>query len=300
MKEIYGVVEMGMALANFLTYVDTVKSDIGEYRKSNSGNFIVSGLQLDPSNVPAHILASTDISMEIEKKFNGYNGKSVVQILRDFLNTIEVEEGDEVKRGYKLDILDKLRGIMSNRQLLMPFKPLDQCILDVEMGDGSRTVKSSISSIVWEVNKNTSKFQTRILIKTGNGGKFDKVYKIDIEDYGVSFKLGDIERCLKSSNIDRRVIRMSKFGFVLPIAIEDKDSRFAIDSSNVYMDHKGLTFIIGNWTDKGDIKLSKWVDSQKIKSCSAYKYMRRNLDYIEMHRRFIMPYKLADSNEIRI
>lgn len=295
--EKYGVEQAGRALAQYLTHVDTVTSEIGEYREASrpgEEDLIVTGLQLEKLNEPIHMLSTLSVSLEVNGKFKNFMDKPPIQIIKQHLGSL----GDD-RKEYKHALMDKFKGIASNKYMVIPFKPENECEVTIE--DGTvihRDIPSKIASVMWSMDRTTNMFQGKIITKLENIGKASKTYRLTLDSYGTSFKIASIERCMKSSDIDRATVSMTRFGIIKPTVISDGSISLAIDGSNLYLLMNNEVIIIGKWSDSGELQETPVALS--LSKHKAYKHLKHNLSYIEKHRRFIAPYGLVESSEIQL
>ncbi|MCL4417392.1 MAG: hypothetical protein M1365_11960 [Actinobacteria bacterium] len=287
----YCIESAGEALNHFINNIDVVESDIGNYRNSSreSGiNMVVISTQTLVLYFVAHLLSTLDVGLEVNSQFNEFMGKTPVQILKGYLN--KNNEGCS-------DTLEKLKGIISNKHVLVPFKPDTECIISIESSNiKSKAIK--ISSVIWKMDRETNKFQGKILIYVKSIGKNSGVYKLPFEEYGKSFKIESIERSIKNSNIDRESVKFNRFGIINPLVINDGRNEIALDCCNLYIILNNSVNIIGKWGINGTINETD--EAISLHKTKAYKYLKTNLDYIEKHKRFIAPFGLVESNKIRL
>ena len=295
--ERYGVEQAGKALAQFLTHVDTVMSNIGEYRpayKPGEPELIVTGLQLEHVDSPIHMLSNLNVSLEVNSKFTSFMDKPPIQIIKLYLGTLGADQQE-----YKQALMDKFKGIVSNKYMIIPFKPSIDCELTIEDGVTThRDVATKISSVMWSMSKETGKFQAKVIARLENVGKASKTYRIPIEEYGTSFKMASIERCMKTSDIDRATVSMTRFGIIKPTVISDGNISIAIDCVHLYLLMNNEVIIIGKWEDNGELRETPIATS--LGKHKAYKHLKHNLNYIEKHRRFIAPYGLLEASEVQL
>lgn len=288
----YNDYEMGRVLAYYISNIDTLESNIGEFKGSLRGRGVeyrVIGHQVTSKEADMDILATLDTNIEIADKFKGNKDKTAFQILKCYLDTI-----DDENKTYKESIIEKFKEIGANKRLIVPFKIDDECTYVHK----SREEQTKISSLLWSMDKQESKFKARVLMKTVNATGIEVTQKLDFEEYGTKFKLSALERVLKTSNIDRNLIKVDRFGMIHPIVIKDKNIKIAIDCLNVYVVVDDEVSIIGKFNSNGELQESKI--AQSLSKHKAYKHLKTNLGYISKHLRFIAPYGLVDSTEVTL
>lgn len=282
---------VGVALTKFLANVDTIKSNIGTYKenKFNGNKLLVSGLQLYKYGEPVYLLSDTSIGIEITDKFKEFNGKKALSILNEVLN----------KTKYKEDIIKKYKEINANTALILPFRAEDVCVINTNIKDKKiEELSTPITYLVWKVDKETSKLHAYISAHI-NAAELTKTYKFPLESYGKEFRIDRL--LIKSPKLDTKLISMTRFGYIKPIEIESGNTKIAIDSSNMYYIDEEDTYIIGTW--KKDINgnvLEETKFTSNIKTSKAYIKIKNNIDYIEKHLNLIAPYKLVESNVIKL
>lgn len=294
--ERYGSKEAGMVLAHFLSTIDTMRSDIGGYRNGTRHNdkpLLVTGMQVKHLDSPVHILSGIDTSIEVSGKFNRYLGKTPMILLREYLATLEG------KQEYVKAVTRKLKEISGNTQLIVPFKPKEQCL--ISLSDEYKTYKNELADleyVMWGIDKETNRFQGKIIVKLSNSKRSGGTHKINFEQYGKAFKIQSIENSLKRSRINRESVEMTRFGYVKPLLVKDKNIELALDGVNIYLITNDGAIIVGDWNSLGSTTGNQLVKS--LEKHSAYKYIQKNLEFIEKHKRFIAPFGLVETNEIQL
>ena len=79
--------------------------------------------------------------------------------------------------------------------------------------------------------------------------------------------LANLERKLKTSEIQPEFISMINEGVIRPIIISDGNIVIAVDCKNMYLISDNSTIIVGAWSDKGMMEL---VNLDSIKKQSLY------------------------------
>jgi len=291
---VYGVEQAGRVLEQFIKGVDTVDTNIGEHRepmpyeKGNNG-YVVTGLEIMDSDAPINILLPDDVEIETNNHFLVYQGKNAEQILEEYL-------GGTVGLA-SLNSLETLRSIMSHKKVLMPFKPTK----DSEIISKNNKDKAKVFSVTWHIDPITKEFQGVVNFAIKSEGRLvprGQGRRIPFSGYGKDFRMLLIEKGIDNDDIDREVIQMTRFGYIQPIEIYDGKVTLAIDGYHVYLIVDELPIIVGNLDSKeGLIELD---ELRSIHRYRAYKYMKKNVNYILKHIRYIAPYKLANATQINL
>lgn len=299
----YSDVLAGESLYKFITHIDTVKSSIGEYRKANNigtGSLIVTGVQLENLDNPINLLSDTSVNLEVNGKFNNFMDKPPIQLLKMYMNTLVSLQGDSHNQA----VLNKFKRIIASKDIVIPFKPGADCTFTVKKDDiEHNNITSVIKSVIWTTDKESTKLIGYITSFAVGIGAFTKTYRIPLEEYGASFKILSIERGLKKGNVNRDIIKVTRFGFISPIEIIDGNIRLVIDGSNVFIIEDNQAYLIARWRRINDLGESELVETDMAKSLEktkAYKHLKANIEYIEKHRRFIAPYGIVDTNKINL
>ena len=298
----YNTVEAGRVLAEFICRIDSVGSEIGEYRvpeRRGDDILMVTGMQLENSiDGPVHILTRLSMAIEVNSIFNEYRGDTPMQMLREYFRVSDVPNRDKIE----IPVMNKLRALMGNKQLIVPFKPFEKCKLDLGLSAGEKSgdiVDTEIRAVLWRVEGKIGKLSNSIIMRQKQGWRREEIFKIPIEEYGTTFRVNNIEEGLKTGEIDRNTVKVTRFGYVKPLVLKGKNVRVAIDGRNIYIVDGYDIWVLGRWEYNGKGKAEEELKRQ-IGNCNVYKYLMKNLDYIEKHRRFIAPFKLVDANEIQI
>lgn len=294
--DLYSITIAGEALTKFLSNIRTIETNIGEYRKSyqvDLGNMIVTGVEVHQHQNNVDRLSPISSSLEVNYKFNSLYDKSPLQLLKYYLSISNIDRDEQSK------LIERLRNIMNNKEIIYIFKVGEDVLCNIGTGSKKhKDAKGSLECLVFDVNRDINKFETTLYISQTKLGKASGIYKFNIEDYGTKFKICGIEDALRSSNIDREVIRVSRFGYIKPIELQYKNSRLAIDCYGEYYVSRGKIYVVGRWVGNKLIEADKF--KEFIKDNKMYKYLKKNFDYIQKHVNYIAPYKLVESNNIKI
>lgn len=290
----YSTLECGKVICSFMLQLETIKSNIGEYKRSLDGlkyRYVVSGLTVHSDESPVDILSSIDLGIDAAEKFKVY-GKTPLALMTDYIDTC----GESGLR-FKQKLVNKYTNIVKNKEMIQPFKIGSSCIL---MKD-KKQVNADITGLKW-CHKN-SKLGAYVLVKE----KVEKVEKsatkpvtqeIPFEEYTKTFKLQDMNLSLKQSELNSKIIQMTQFGFVKPIEVVDDEIAIVIDGCNCYITKHGDIYIAGKWNN-GTIEIDSSVVDEVSKT-KAYEYIKKYEKLIAKHTKYIAPYKITDTNIIRL
>ncbi len=286
-------ITVGDNLVRFLREIDTVESKIGDFASGSGSPLIVSGMQLDPTGNPAYILSDISVSIDISKKFGAAFNKSAMAILNEYIRLVDPPDKNELR--------EKLKNMDSNKILIVPIKTHSNCEVLVPIGRDNKvqeTIKNTnVSAIKWESNQKTNTLECSILTDVIEG-LVTKRAKIKIEDYGTKLKLTDVERVINSSEADRTLIKMTRFGYIRPIAITDKKKNgIIIDNTYMYLLDGETIKTIAYWEKNTLVGEETFKDIEKS---ALFKKVKKSLNYIGQHRRFIAPYGLVDCNIVEV
>ena len=189
-------------------------------------------------------------------------------------------------------------SVNSNKTIPTPFKPgTDVEVIYTEFGGKSNKIATNANLIKWTLDK-SGVLRGIIIADVGRNEDGSSYAKLKLSEYGETWFLPNIERNLKTSDITREAIKMTDIGLILPVEVRSKDTAIAVDSQHMYINKNGMDFIIGDWTASGMKVYSEF--SSKLTKDKAFKKMETYLKFIEKHRRFIIPYGLAEPNVINV
>lgn len=290
------ILTVGDNMVRFLREIDTIESKIGEFSNddlSSKTKYIISGMQIDYTGNPTYLLADISTPIDVSKKFGSALSKTAMSLLNDYIKASEIEDGQELK--------DKLRKIENNKLLIVPVKPKMNCevlIKNEKEGKSKEVLKSTHIDIVkWLNNSKTNTLECMIITDVIEGAS-GKRCKVNLEEYGDRFRLSDIERSMTNSDVDRGLIKMSRFGYVRPVALVDKNKNGVIlDNTYMYLVDGDNIKTIAYW-DKNELK-GEEIYKEMTKTI-LYKKIKKNLNYIWQHRRFMAPYGLVDCQVVEV
>ena len=292
--DIHCPLNVGCNLAKFLREVDTIESKIGDISAGgdiSSDSYIISGMEYDRRKSVADLLSSMSTSIDISQKFSSVFNKSATMLLNDYIKAVDPTDGAELR--------DKLKKIEGNKLLLLPIKPDAMCEVLVPTKNAkqdSAYKNTKVAILKWTSNINTGKLECTIITDVIDTNR--KRCKINIEDYGDKIKLTDIERSIASSEINKQMVKMTRFGYIKPVAVVAKDgSGIIIDNTYLYTIEGRNIKLAASW-DNGDFSGEELYEG--VKKTEVFKKVSKRFKYIWQHRRFIAPYGLSECNIIKI
>lgn len=285
------VIHLGEAFVDFLRRVDTVETRIGEFssrERNTKPDLVVSGHQLYTLDSKSWILTDINTTLDASNKFKSAFEMNPHQLLTKYCKQIEMDQ-TEIN-----ELTDTLKKINSNKLLIIPFKPHEECIIDYEVeGNIEKNKHAQIYSLKWTTNKETYKLDCMISFSI-NGASGQNIVKMNIQDYVQNFRLSKLELKAKGSNFESSLIKVTNHGIFKPIVVKDSSMSVAIDGTFLYSIINNEVNIIGKWDDK-----DKMIITNELKS-KSYKKIVDNINYIGNHKKYIAPYLLYEPNIIEI
>lgn len=305
-------IRLGYSIAKFIREVDTAESNIGKLSEGSTNGpryLLTTGMQLDMAGNPIHILGdSKTASLDAVDKFKQIRGKRAAAYLKEYIKDSRCNDGEE--------LVQRLVDIEGSKCLILPIKPKMACEILVDEEDlDSRAEKlpdtdsttrkkgrlksTSIEIIKWATNKETRKLECFILtdVLDGTSGKRGK---ISIEEYGKRLFLTDIERSTKSiSDEGHKYIEITRHGYIKTIKILNKlGNGIIIDNSFMYSIGVERDTPIAYWNSRNEFVGEEAF--HKIEKTTLYKEIKKNINYIAQHRRYIAPNGLSEFTEVLI
>lgn len=295
--EKYCKLHIGEALERLLNEITLVKSDIGSYRstvKDGKLDLIVSGHRIDAPGEETYILTSTSTMLDKSGKFNSVYNQNVVSILTEYLNS-----SIRFTPEYKAELLEKLKEININRKLPLPFKTHKTFDVDIETSKELKQFELPLEFIKWTTNKQTGKLEAQLVFKNEYTSAAPKYISMGYEDYMIKFRPSKNGVYTDVGKYNPDLIRVTSFGLMKPIQVSDGINKIIVDNNYLYyVATNGAITIIGKW-ETGD-KIKGYNSVKGIEKTKAYKFIKDNLGTIKMHRKYIVPFNLTDSHEIKI
>lgn len=293
----YCAMQAGVNLISFINGIDTIETQIGDLRppagREKQGS-IVAGHIIEVSGSPTYILAGLSASIDVSGKFTSYNGMTPQSILKMYLEKINATP--ETKEAS----MKTFKKFNSNKILPIPIKPGAECMISFKESSGTehKNIKTVVGSVRWSSDPQTGKLSCMIHcpIDKSLADNFSKCAKIPMSEYGTGIKLPQIEGTLNSDELDRDLIKMSPVGFIKPIVVQDDKVTLVVDNNHLYRVVEQMVFIIGTWENRKIKSVGTGIDN--IKTTKAFKKIHKGINYIERHRRFIVPYGLFEENKI--
>jgi len=286
------IIHTGKALYDYIAGIDTVETKIGEYshmyNKSNK-ELIYSGYKVFELSEPIHILSPIDTEIIVSSKFANVHDYTAFQLLKEYINyaNIDKEEADYV--------VNKLSKLNKNKLLIIPIKPHSECRLNEDIDDVTLDKTGKVHYIDWNTNKETHKLECTVAIKFG-GKIADKIYKYNISDYNDKFRISSLDVKMIGSKTKNKFIKMNEYGMIHPIEVACNDFSIIIDGTYLYCKYMNRSTIIGQWGPNNSIE-KKDGNTELFKS-KVFDQIRKNMDYITSHLKYIAPYGIIETNKI--
>ena len=293
----YCPIQAGKNLVDFINGIEVVHTKIGDLRedsRTKTIGFIVSGHIIEKDYPePTNILSGLNTSINASGKFVSFKGMTPQVLLKTYMDTLEISQEVKAKT------LEIFKLFNSNKLLPLPIKVGAECEVNYTNETGKKiTASMQVGKIMWAVDHESNRLQCTLVCDTAKGtiDGTTKYVKVPLNEFGTSVTFPQIERTLKSSEINRDLIKMTHLGFIKPIEISDDKVLIAMDNQNIYRVVGENIFIIGTWVNGKIKEFQNGVSS--IQSTKAYKKLHNSINYIEKHRRFIAPYGLFETNHI--
>lgn len=295
----YCPIQAGKNLVDFINGVEVVTTKIGELReefRTKEIKYIVSGHIVERDYPePTCILSDLNTCIDASGKFISFKGMSPQILLKTYMDTLDISDDVRAKT------LETFKLFNSNKLLPLPIKAGAECEVTYTNEAGKKIVANMrVSRIMWAVDRESNKLQCTLVCDTVKGtiDGVTKYVKIPLNEFGSSIIFPQIERTLKSSEVDRELIKMTHLGFIKPIEISDEKVTLAMDNQNIYRVVGENIFIVGTWVNGKIKEFQNGISS--IQNTKAYKKLHNSINYIEKHRRFTAPYGLFEVNHIDV
>ena len=291
----YTVLHAGKALNDFLNRVTITETRIGEFssskpfdRAGTSKNYdlICSGHMVSNHEEVSWIYTGIDTPLDANPKFKRAFDRNPVQILKQYYDDTGLSEED------LNESINKITKLNNNKMLIVPFKLGTSCTVEIEVESHTFVKDMELDTIKWVTDKESSKLKCMLIFKNANVMS-GRSYSLPITSYLDKFRVSSISIQGKVSKNDTDIIKATDNGVFRPIQFSDGDSSVVIDGSYVYFISGAGTVIIGEWKND-DLVIYNTLKNK------AFKAMMKRKDAIRAHRRYIAPYSLVDTVEIKI
>lgn len=271
-------------LVEFLRGVPTIKCGIGEISKDKYGGdaLIAVGAEVRANTNPSYFLANMSSTVEIDsfKAVAGMNPKSM-------LNLYYSKNPDLANE--KQEIASRLKNIANHKELVNLFKVGETMGADPEIAKRVFGVKNvTLTGCLWKMNLQTGKFESSVVLS----GDSKQGTRVSVEEYGSTFILKRLE-----GESGKEMIKVSRFGYILPVEITDGKITYAMDRKYLYRVFKGSADIVGRLLeDKIEyVNPKEFGPRSKIGKCLSDTY-----GYYIKHREFIVPYGLVEAHKVTV
>lgn len=287
---------VGKALMQFVCSLDTVKSNIGEMRHSETASsdkgYKVTGLQLDYGDVKSDLLSPISVSLETVQKFKEFMGVPAIRLLKMYLDTLDSANQEDVR-----NVIARYNSISFNTLLVRPFNNGTEFYISYTEDSGKvKTIVAKLSSTIWCTDRNTGRLYGKFVFKLDEAGYHGKIFKALFEDYGKLIKVKSYSNAAEKES-SKDLIRMTRHGIVKPIVIKAKDHSIATDGRSIYRIKDGKITVLSNVENSKFIPIDGSAEGLKSK---AYDILKKNWASIELHKKLIAPFGTFEENTIEV
>ena len=264
------------------TQVDSISSSRYLYVK---GYEFYNPLECKRSDDFSHIYTTTPITTVIENVFDSNAG--------------EIGRYADAYSQYKcLPIQEALKFKSDMQKLSRREKIIIPANFDDEYSvyvypDGKPKVryksKGKLERIKWVINNDSHKIECLLRFKIDS-----KVSKeVNIEKYGVEYFDKNISTV---GGVDAdKVIKMSSFGYIKPLLVENANGILVVDNLGVYYGTLSYNIReIGYWEDNTLNLISADIDKE------LFEFLKKYKSYIAMNRKRMAPYYIGVPNEVKL
>ena len=284
----------GKNIDDFMKRIDFIETDIGDMHKDQSlGNLTVFGVQVDGEglSVTSMLTSNSDVKVSLDEKIGSFAGDSPYALIKLYYQY----SGADSKECN--DAVSNLRKFNSVHIVPVTFKPGTE-VECKHPGFDRRGHKSAttIKAVKVSLDKDTGELVGIFLAPAQNTENGSSYIKMKLSDYGTEWTIPGLEKSLRASDIDRRLIKVDNIGLIKPIEVYCGDYLVAIDGQYMYLRKPEATYIVGHWGYSG-LQLDD-VAGHQLTESKACQYIVEHAKFIEKHRRFIVPYGFTKPNHI--
>lgn len=295
----YCPVKAGENIVNFVNGISnsTVETKIGELQSERlngkNNRLAVTGYMIEKGALPIDLLTVfPKDGITIKSKFIECWGMTPAQILKSYM--IYANKPKEVQNK----AIDDLKYILSPK--IIPIitnigSDIEVCITD--FSGKKKKVITTVKMLKWTLDIKGGDLKGIIFAEVNKLEDGSNLAKLSMGDYGNTWTLPNLERTLKTSEIDRNSIKMYDVGLIAPIEIISKSTYLAVDNSYAYQVKNNEIYVIGEWKDKS---LKYYADTDSLLNDKAFNKLEAISKFVSKHRRFIVPYGLGKPNKIEV
>ena len=232
-------------------------------------------------------------------KFNQFNGKSALELAKDFMDDSGLQFMGEVESG--------LSKLYNSLMFFYPIAVNDRCILkrheEIRAGNSKVDKVVKVESNIDTVSicaDSTGVIKYNMTIAEKDRGSVVRTNKVNLTDYGDTLLISNIDGTFKGRGINRDLIKFTNYGYIMPVEIVYGNGSLLIDNSIAYRVIQDYIMPVAYWSGDKLVgepldKMVKEPDNKHLKEllCSS-------LGYICQHKRYIAPAFITEPNIVDI
>lgn len=269
------------------TYVDTNFGGLCKSNDKGEYDLTVIGHEVVGDSIGKILKKNIDCSVKIRDVFKTVHGKPAWRIIDCLANS--EREKDICKIAS-----EKIKAFNQGKCVAVPFKcgtPMQGKFTDGRVED------CEVAAVLWKVDTETQEITMFIKVKCKYTGSF---FIKPISEYGSSIWVRNDVAGLSTKSKEIKTSEIIKFnsaGFIKTIEFKADDTSLIVDSRYIYLKEEDNVSIVGAWDGT---RVVPSLRLQEISWWNLVKKLEECLSIIKVHRRYIIPYGLNDTNIIEI
>lgn len=287
---------VGQNIVNFVNSLDKIKVSIGDFvmEKDGTYKYAVTGIILENSTFDSPTNLLSDISklkMAKSDKLRGSLDLTSQQALLAYTKSQNL--GQEVTQK----ALDDLKLFNSKKIIPVVIKPDTEIEIEIiGIDDKPKRLSTYVLFSSWELSEESGELEGYLVVKLKKDQLGISENKFMLTDYGKTWRIPNFEVNLKTTEIRYDIVKRNALGLINPLEVQHGQYRIVVDCSYMYCIVNGSIHIIGIWGSNGMVENRELVKT--LKNTKAYKQIKSYLPFLSIHRRFIMPFGMAETNKV--
>lgn len=293
----YCDVKVGQNIVNFVNNIDTIKTSIGEFVTETDGTYkyAINGTMFDnikfecPTNL---LIPISKLKMAKSDKLVGSSDLTSQQAL------VQYTKNQNLSKEVTQKALEDLRMFNSKKVIPIVIKPGADIEVEVlGIDDKLKNAPAKVSIAAWELNKDTGELEGYLIVSLKRDRMGLTENKFMLSDYGKTWRIPNFELNLKTDDIRYDIVKRNSLGLINPVEVASGQYRIIVDSSYMYCITNGNISIIGTWVNGAMVENKELMRS--LRNTKAYKQIKSYIPFLAMHRKYILPFGMAETNQIR-
>lgn len=287
---------VGARLYYFFNNMKHIEAKIGEIRQDSIDkrqSFMVTGCETTINegrrDIGTIMYPLGAITLYKENKFDG-----IIDAKKALSEYIEKSDKPNViyERAYKYE---------NNELLPIPIDVGNYLEVWYDRADGTEVrSKAKVDKVKWFIDKEDNKLKCKLITSLVNLDTNKRVC-VYLDEYMEKYTISGVTEFFNKTNLKEHIVAFQPNGYIRPIELVCPEGSVIIDNVSVYAKRIGAysSCVVGGWRED-KLEINEELLKQYVNNPKVLRVMKNNKAYLNMLRKSIVPYLVADTRKVKV